>query len=376
MKIYSTNIRPVVFFYSAIIALVLYQTGATSFGTITAFVAMSLTLLSLLFTKRQGVSQEGRLLLFCILYLLLTQVILLPDAGKLSKYLAQMFITAMMFNITITDDEHRYLKKIYKVSMIVYSVMIIRSIMLNPLEYVHASITLFDALFDPNFIGLPIVLGTTFLLDDILHSSKKLLVVLNSLGFLICVLAIVQTSSRGSMLGLAISSGLIIFNYLKDNRESKKTYFQIALVLIAIVYMMEKLMTGFEDNFARIIDFDEDFDNNRFFLWNHSIELFKNNILFGAGLGSMVLRYGLASHNTFLELLCETGIIGFIIFVLFFFKMYKKAKNHSSVMATVLFTMFVLTCFLNCLDNRCLWAMMGWTAMLPKNKCSTAFIKK
>lgn len=374
MKIYSTNIRPVVFCYSVIIALVLYQTGSTGSGTIAALVAMGLTFLSLLFTKRQGLGQEGKLLLFGTLYLLLTQMILLPDTGKLSKYLSQMFITAMMFSITITDDEHLYLKKVYEVSMVVYSVIIIRSIMLNPLAYVHASIPLFDALFDPNFIGLPIVLGTTFLLDDILHSSKKLLAVLYSVGFLVCVLAIVQTSSRGNLLGLAISTGLVVFNYLKDNRKSKKTYFIIALVMIAIAYMMQKLMAGFEDNFARMTDVGEGADNNRFYLWNHSIEMFLNNIMFGAGLGAVAQTYGHASHNTYLELLSETGIIGFIIYVTFFYKMFKKARNHSAVMTVALFTMFILIGFLNSLDNRCVWALMGWTAMLPDKKQQEMYI--
>ena len=52
----------------------------------------------------------------------------------------------------------------------------------------------------------------------------------------------------------------------------------------------------------------------------------------------------------------------------------KKARNHSAVMMVALFTMFVLIGFLNSLDNRCVWALMGWTAMLPDKKQQEMYI--
>ncbi|MDR1136079.1 MAG: polysaccharide pyruvyl transferase family protein [Clostridiales Family XIII bacterium] len=66
------------------------------------------------------------------------------------------------------------------------------------------------------------------------------------------------------------------------------------------------------------------FSNGRIGLWTLAWELFLQNPVFGAGWGAYydLLTYDrhFDVHNVYLQLLCETGIVGFSVFMLFFIR--------------------------------------------------------
>ncbi len=111
---------------------------------------------------------------------------------------------------------------------------------------------------------------------------------------------------------------------------------------------------------------------SRFYLWAVSIEQFFNHPLFGGGLGSVAHLYGHESHNTVLQLLSETGLVGFTLFAAFFTRMIIKVFHTNRTMLVVLLTLLLLSFFLNTLTNRCFWAIMGWIVMLPYKMISKA----
>ena len=95
-------------------------------------------------------------------------------------------------------------------------------------------------------------------------------------------------------------------------------------------------------------DYHNDFSENgkeplirdRGTLYLVALKEFKEAPIFGHGMGSYSLKYGLYPHNAVLELLCETGIVGtlcvllFIIYILF--KLVYTCKENEEVVDLVL----------------------------------------
>jgi O-antigen ligase len=75
----------------------------------------------------------------------------------------------------------------------------------------------------------------------------------------------------------------------------------------------------------RFQDFSNDGGSGRLELWGRAWDFFSSNPLFGIGASNFAdynaFKYGdqLVVHNTFLEILTESGLIGLLIYVLFVF---------------------------------------------------------
>ena len=69
-----------------------------------------------------------------------------------------------------------------------------------------------------------------------------------------------------------------------------------------------------------IIDMESgrDFSSHRSILYSDAIRLFNNNKVFGIGLGQYkeLSQFGTDVHNTYLQVLCEMGLVGFVCYLL------------------------------------------------------------
>ena len=95
-------------------------------------------------------------------------------------------------------------------------------------------------------------------------------------------------------------------------------------------------------------------NSERMKLINIGIEEFKSNPILGIGIGNYnvyaqeVLNYNfrsdnLTTHNIYLELLAETGIIGFILFISIYVLIGKevlKLKNRNAILIYIYFCFF------------------------------------
>lgn len=66
----------------------------------------------------------------------------------------------------------------------------------------------------------------------------------------------------------------------------------------------------------QVLNENKDALNGRDKLWKESIEVFINNPLMGIGIGAIKEVIGEYSHNSYIQILAETGIVGAIIYVL------------------------------------------------------------
>ena len=166
----------------------------------------------------------------------------------------------------------------------------------------------------------------------------------NLFKFMIALVALILTSKRGPLVFTCFS--LIITYYFYNPSKGTKKIFKIFFTLILIITCIFIISTFIPEMgvvFSRFIGQD-DITNGRMRLYSLAISLFKEKPILGIGWGGFQYEaFGLFgandvsiiyidTHNTFLQLLSETGLIGLSIFLFFSIYTYiltiKRIKNN------------------------------------------------
>ena len=176
---------------------------------------------------------------------------------------------------------------------------------------------------------------------------------------IICLLgmffAVLLTGKREHILyiPLIITMVCLIFSL---NKNKAKVIFKIFLIIaiialiIIIAYPMLSQTSGLGRTLISISDLTKgkDISDGRFALYQRALVLFKDHPLFGIGFGNFkkISGYTTDVHNVYLQLLCETGIIGIILFIVPVFYTYfillKIIKRFKAV-ASDKYTAFCLS---------------------------------
>jgi hypothetical protein len=177
---------------------------------------------------------------------------------------------------------------------------------------------------DYSFIIIQI-LPFLYLLRKVSTGSLARLLLGSSL--LVCIAGILMSLSRGGMLAMLLEFALIIL----IGMEGRKRLLWIPILVIvgaaAIGYQWAKRAENQGSNYTA-----SDAEKSRYELWRSASNMISNNPLLGVG----SLRFheyariygeishdnrGKNTHNTYLEILTGTGIIGFVMFFMMIFKM-------------------------------------------------------
>lgn len=174
-----------------------------------------------------------------------------------------------------------------------------------------------------------ISLGIYFYYRDNLISIKKFNPYIYLAFFFILILASFLTFSRGGYLGLI--AGLLFFgffafksklNYFFKNLRRAASTILVFLMLILILVIPNPITNRLLSSF----NLSEGSNTGRIQTWQQSLEVIQNNPIFGVGLGNYSLsikpsanyREPIYSHNTFLDIAAETGILNALIWLLLF----------------------------------------------------------
>ena len=137
--------------------------------------------------------------------------------------------------------------------------------------------------------------------------------------FVFAGIALLLTQSRGGL--LAFVAILLVYAYFSAHNQKARIR-RIALVLI--VCLLAAAVVGFF--FQRLGEIDDFTAVSRLAIWGGAFTVFARSPVLGTGFGNLrALMGGLLNlpdgwtgdaHNLYLELLAETGLIGFVVFVL------------------------------------------------------------
>ncbi len=154
------------------------------------------------------------------------------------------------------------------------------------------------------------------------------------------ILALVYTWSRGAWLGCIAS--LIIY-FVIINRHTLGAYI---LGIIAVPLAIPILPESIIQRFSSIGNMTDSSTSYRVYIWEASFNMLRDYLVSGIGIGSGAFQcvyseYALSgietaphSHNLYLQILLELGVLGFAVFIftmfLFFSKVFTFMKDSGS----------------------------------------------
>jgi putative inorganic carbon (hco3(-)) transporter len=196
--------------------------------------------------------------------------------------------------------------------------------------------SLFDLL-DNNGLAATMVCGTWFALFLALESRNRWLKGICLLSALLMVHTVLLTFSRGGMLGLVVSA-LTAFLIM----PKKPGY--LALFFVAVAVSIQLAGPEVRSRFASVFDRDEIDESSemRLKLWNLCLA---SSVQEPLGLGPDQFRYtthrhgfdyGRGAHTTWLQILAEQGVPGFVTLILFYGLCWQRLLPLSMPSAQVL----------------------------------------
>lgn len=193
----------------------------------------------------------------------------------------------------------------------------------------------------------------TYLAIGLLISAAKFNINKNKKNILMIVLflvSILMTGKRAHILfGVAALYVLYFFSQTDKNQILKclKTL-GIVLATLCVVVIVFMFVPSLTTVLQRFMDPGDDVSSGRFELWELAFDAFKQSPVIGIGWRHYMTDVGILfateypydTHNVFIQLLCEIGIIGapvyyvwFIVFYVMTVKTYRKSLSANTVIS-------------------------------------------
>ncbi len=192
---------------------------------------------------------------------------------------------------------------------------------------------------DTNGVAAAYVLFFPVALNYALNGKSKLEKGGGAAAALIMLILIIFTQSRGGFLGLTIATCMIV---VKSNKKFKILVYSISLFLLALPFISSQYIARLKTITPQEGQPLESSANSRLYLWQAGMMVFADNPIFGAGFMAYPeakMKYKSrfsrmdpefrdyvfretnkkVTHNTYIQLLSECGILGFVPFYLLVF---------------------------------------------------------
>jgi len=215
--------------------------------------------------------------------------------------------------------------------------------------------------FDPNNFALILCLSFILISYYFYRTRVAVFKLIFFLGAMIIGYTIIQAQSRGMWLAISLSLLISLLLAFKNSRLIKRGILAV-IILIAIVYSgyyFGVINEAVVHRFQTLISGDErTMTAGRSDIWKVGLEMVKGSFPLGVGLKNFEVAYnyyanvtGILSvgfsrdaHNTFLAVLAETGVVGFIIFITIFGYLFKRIWSIKDLTAYFIF-LWLFLCF-------------------------------
>jgi O-antigen ligase len=204
-----------------------------------------------------------------------------------------------------------------------------------------------------NFLGMAYAYSALFSLFFLINrvscdeKFRRLKSMLYLLAVIICIFFLLLTGSKKAF--ILLGTGIIILFFLKkgnDYTAFKKILLGVfAIGMVVMIFNLIQNMEMFRAINQRLNELvmlltsgsGSDSDNYRLSLTKQGLEIFSLNPLLGSGTGASRHYFGTYSHNNYVEILMNTGIIGFVVFyssiVNIFFRLITSGNGKSAFKA-------------------------------------------
>lgn len=221
-----------------------------------------------------------------------------------------------------------------------------------------------------NILAASLTIKVPFLLIGIGYFKNKKKLFLYATLFL-ALITIFLTAARTPLISLSIIFIIYILYYLKRNSYKKTSFLNIGALLLLTIFSM--IITNFVfgktkndhrfnsvENRIKQINTNDASANARLTYWGNSIKLAKTSPIVGIGLGNYAVEsipyekefsngtvVSLKSHNDFLEIFAETGLLNALIYLsifiyVFFINLKRIIKYKDDTQKTIAVTALML----------------------------------
>ena len=275
------------------------------------------------------------------------------DASTANTYIYRFWTSfILIFVIANVPDSYEDIDFLIKVLILSGAVLALYLYVFYGWDYLISAEERLDSAFgNQNNTAVRCAFSTIFAIYKI-ATQKNGMRFLWFIPAVICVPAIMFLASRKAILMIGVGLFTLFFVYSKNRNLVKK------IVLIALVLVFLWCVIQFVPAFSIIQDrFDEmlalfegnqsntnEGDINRVHYIEMSLAAFLESPLFGKGFYYSQYLFGTYSHNNFLELLMNNGIIGFAVYYFTYVKLFLDARRlkriasaaHAFVLTTVM----------------------------------------
>ncbi len=221
--------------------------------------------------------------------------------------------------------------------------------------YTGDTIDTYAMLFEYNaYAGLTPQTGTAaffttiyiaFCISDMLNQKFNLWSIIKILlGFF----ALLLTVKRSFLVSNIIAIFFVFYIQNKGNRKFFRNalIFTITGVIAYYIFLNTTLMDTLIQKSDGLLE-SGDITNGRMFLWTETYKLWLEKPIFGHGVNVLPYYYGFSSHNSYLQILAEAGIFGFLSFIVaMFMSLVKSCSIYKEILRDTLLTDKEKTIFL------------------------------
>ena len=195
------------------------------------------------------------------------------------------------------------------------------------------SISIFGHIKDPNYFSAYLLFPCLICFWQYLESWK----IKKLVWTLMIAYAILLTGSRASFLSLVIGMSLASIGSLRLN----KTFGWKVIILGGIVFLIAKniLPTTLISRFIDFNSYNDGSNRLRYSVWISAIQIWRQNVFWGGGQAVVEnhgVEYGallpMMTHSTWLDILAEFGIVGFLLFISVPLKCFFDALRQKNVL--------------------------------------------
>ncbi len=186
---------------------------------------------------------------------------------------------------------------------------------------------------DPNDRALVMVFLSPLALFSLFETRSKLMKGIRVFFIATYLLGIVQSLSRGGMLGFVAVSGYFAVRMFRERK--KLVIFLVVAGLVGATLLSDRVITRFQSIFEHELD-EVNTIEARTEILKRGIGLMLQHPLFGVGAGVFHVAYGeslegagrwMAPHNSLIQVGAETGILGLVTYLLLCWTVYRNCRR-------------------------------------------------
>jgi len=194
---------------------------------------------------------------------------------------------------------------------------------------------------NPNEVGLVFSISCCFAFFKLYQKEK---VILNTLGFIVSFLSLLLSGSKSAILGIIIYLFILLL-FTQSIKNLTRNVVVLSAILIGVYYLLMNNtffynIAGYRIEAMLMLFFNEGANDGstgrRLMMIQEGLEFFYNKPMFGAGINNFANIYNLFvgedtySHNNYVEILVNLGIVGFLIYYGVFIYIGRKLISSSN----------------------------------------------